>query len=119
MAQRRLSPLLALAVAICLPRATAADVAVYADALGAGWANWSWSATVNLANASPVHGGSASIATTYNAGWAGLYLHVAPALDGAQFRAVRFCDPRRRRRRAAPAPHGVRRGRRLGTAPSR
>ncbi|MBI4918119.1 MAG: glycoside hydrolase family 44 protein [Acidobacteria bacterium] len=90
MARPPLVALVVLAGTFSLAGPVAADVAVYADALGAGWANWSWSATVNLANASPVHGGSASIATTYAAGWAGLYLHVAPALDGALFRAVRF-----------------------------
>ena len=40
-----------------------ADQSIYADALLNGWENWSWAAT-NLAAASPVHGGSKSVAGT-------------------------------------------------------
>ncbi len=90
MARPPLAALVVLAGTFSLAGPAGADVAVYADALGAGWANRSWSATVNLANPVPVHGRSASIAVTYDAGWGGLYLHEAPALDGALFRAVPF-----------------------------
>jgi len=72
------------------PSLLAADQAVYTDALGTGWANWSWNTTVNLSNPSPVHQGSASIAATYTAAWAGLYLHVSPSLSGADFASLRF-----------------------------
>ena len=41
----------------CGSDANAADLAVYGDALGSGWVNWSWDTTVNLGNPSPVHQG--------------------------------------------------------------
>ncbi|MDB6139762.1 MAG: putative alpha-L-arabinofuranosidase, partial [Verrucomicrobiaceae bacterium] len=52
-----------------------ADQGIYDEALQNGWANYSW-ATINLGNASPVHGGGKSISvvdptTSYQA----LYLH--------------------------------------------
>ena len=48
---------------------------IYADALAAGWQNWSW-ATVSFSATSPVYSGSHSIAITFDA-WEGLYLHKA------------------------------------------
>lgn len=55
--------------------AAAADVPVYADALAAGWQDWSWGGvTRDYARASPVHAGSASIAVTFTGGWSGLQL---------------------------------------------
>ena len=63
----------AAALAPCARAQGAGDQAVYADALQNGWQNYGW-ATLNYANPSPVHGGSASIsvnATAYQA----LYLH--------------------------------------------
>jgi uncharacterized repeat protein (TIGR01451 family) len=56
------------------------SVAVYNDALSPDWADWSWDTTVDPANSSPVHNGSASLAVTYTDAWVGLYLH-ANALD--------------------------------------
>jgi hypothetical protein len=56
-----------------------ADQIIYDDALENGWQNWSW-ATVNLANASPVHSGSDSISVTANntpSNWQALYLSVS------------------------------------------
>lgn len=67
-----------------------ADLMVYDDALAAGWQDWSWSATRNFANTSPVHAGANSIATTFTAGWAGLSLRVSPALAGASYTALAF-----------------------------
>ena len=72
------------------PSLAAADHAVYTDALGSGWANWSWGTSVNLANQSPVHQGTASIAATYTAAWAGVYLHVSPSLSGGDWASLRF-----------------------------
>ena len=66
------------------------DVTVYTDALGAGWQNWSWSSTVDLASTNPVHTGTDAIAVTFTAAWAGVYLHVSPALDGTQFESLVF-----------------------------
>ena len=66
------------------------DVIVYDDALASGWANWSWDAGVNFQNPSPVHAGNHSLAITYNAAWAGLYLHVNSTLSGHAFTSLRF-----------------------------
>ena len=72
--------------------ARAADFAVYADSLAAGWADWSWDSAVNLSNAAPVRGGGgASVAVTYGATpWGGLRLHANTALSAAGYSAVRF-----------------------------
>src|SRR5258707_13108960 len=56
--------------------AARADQAVYTDSLQIGWTNWSW-ATVNLANGSPIHAGSASISVS-STNWQAPYLHHAP-----------------------------------------
>jgi hypothetical protein len=68
----------------------AADSPVFSDALAPGWANWSWSTAVSFSNASPVHAGAASMAVTYQDGWAGLYLHVEPTIDGTAFQTLSF-----------------------------
>jgi hypothetical protein len=78
--------LVCLLVAGWLPsgRAVAADAIVYADVLAADWANWSWGSTLNVAVASPRHGGTYALSVRYDSAWAGLYLHssigYAPAL---------------------------------------
>jgi hypothetical protein len=63
---------------------------IYVDALATDWANWSWSATVNLANTSPVHGGTNSISTTFTAGWAALSLRKGTAQSTSGFTSVKF-----------------------------
>jgi len=63
-----------------------ADQIVYTDSLQNGWQNWSW-ATVNTANASPVHGGPASISVACNnssGDWQALYLSV-PTMNSSGF----------------------------------
>jgi hypothetical protein len=72
------------------PAIAAGDVSVYTDALGSGWANWSWDTTADFSNGSPTHGGSASLAVTYNAAWAGLYLHSNSNLYGGDYTMLRF-----------------------------
>lgn len=76
------------AVAVAVP--ARGDVVVFADTLGAGWQSWSWGCTVDLAATTPVHAGSAAVAVTYTSAWAGLYLHVDPAIATADLVAVRF-----------------------------
>jgi len=49
------------------------DQPIFTDALAGGWQNWSW-ATVNLAAATPVHSGTASISVSGTA-WQAVYLH--------------------------------------------
>jgi hypothetical protein len=77
------------ALSLSLP-AQAAPQTIYADALAAGWANWSWGATVNLAATTPVHGGSHSIAVTYTGGWQGLYLAYPGGQSTQGYTKLRF-----------------------------
>ena len=72
------------------PARAASDVVVYADALATGWENWSWNTTLNLDNASPVHGGARSIAISYSAGWAGLSLYVPSPINPADHPTLTF-----------------------------
>ncbi|MFP2907859.1 glycosyl hydrolase family 18 protein [Pyxidicoccus sp. 3LFB2] len=54
--------------------ATAVDSnTLFADALGTGWADWSW-ATRNLAATSPVNSGTRALSATFGP-WTGLYFH--------------------------------------------
>ncbi len=70
--------------------AIADDLTIYGDSLAGGWEDWSWNTTVDFANASPVHAGSNSIAVTFNAAWAGLYLHASPAIDVSGYGHLSF-----------------------------
>jgi hypothetical protein len=70
-----------------VPGVIRADQSVYADALQNGWEFWGW-ATVNLANGSPVHGGSASISVS-STDWQALYLHHA-AQNASAFTHLSF-----------------------------
>jgi hypothetical protein len=63
------------------------DQPIYVDALQNGWSSWSW-ATVSFTNASPVHGGTASISVVAD-GWEALYLHHA-AFDSTGYTALTF-----------------------------
>ena len=87
-------PAVALAAAlVALPAPglrAAGDAVVFADALAGGWSNWSWGTLANFASAAPVYTGAAAIAATYTEAWAGLYLHVEPALAGAEYESLRF-----------------------------
>jgi len=67
-----------------------ATLVVYDDVLAAGWANWSWDATINLNNAAPAHGGIRSISVRFDAGWAGLYLHSEPPVTASGYETLRF-----------------------------
>src|SRR5947209_10784915 len=52
------------------------DLTIYADALGPGWADWSW-CNRDLASTDNVHSGSRSARLTYTAGFQGFYLRHA------------------------------------------
>ncbi|HUK12686.1 MAG TPA: glycoside hydrolase family 44 protein [Thermoanaerobaculaceae bacterium] len=80
----------AAALLVPLAAAGASDLPVFADALGSGWANWSWDTTVNLGATSPVHSGTDSLAVTFTAAWGGLYLHSGSNLDGNAYTTLRF-----------------------------
>ncbi|MBX3014137.1 MAG: hypothetical protein KF832_21630 [Caldilineaceae bacterium] len=73
-----------------LTAAPAADFPIYADSMAANWQNWSWDSTVNFANASPTHSGSAAIAVQYNQGWAGLSLRAPSPLPTNSYTALAF-----------------------------
>ncbi len=65
-----------------------ADQTIFTDSLQNGWvANYSW-ATVNLANPTPVHTGSASISVS-STNWQALYFHHS-AQDSSQFANITF-----------------------------
>lgn len=69
----------------------AADLIIYGDALGSGWANWSWDTTVGLSNSSPVKGSSGrSVSVKYNKQWAGLFLHTNTTLTASDYPTLRF-----------------------------
>ncbi|WP_407692892.1 glycosyl hydrolase family 18 protein [Pyxidicoccus xibeiensis] len=55
--------------------AAVGDTTLYADALGTGWADWSW-ATRNLAVTTPVASGTRALSATFGP-WTGLYFHNA------------------------------------------
>ena len=71
------------------PALAAADLPIYTDTLAGGWQDWSWDTTRSFDNAQPVHSGSASIAVTYTAAWAGFYL-TDTALPASDYTAIRF-----------------------------
>jgi RHS repeat-associated protein len=48
---------------------------VYAESLTPGWADWSWSTTLDSANTSPVKTGTYSLKSTHTVAWGGMYLH--------------------------------------------
>ncbi|MEN9390690.1 MAG: hypothetical protein RLZZ283_790, partial [Candidatus Parcubacteria bacterium] len=50
---------------------------LYADAIGAGWSDWSWDSTRNFSNTNPVYAGTNSLSVAYTAAWGGLYLNHA------------------------------------------
>ena len=67
-----------------------ADVPVFADTLDSAWADWSWGTGLSLTNTSPVHSGGQSIAVTYTASWAGLYLHTDNSLALSDYSTLSF-----------------------------
>ncbi|MGQ9490751.1 MAG: alpha-L-arabinofuranosidase [Anaerolineae bacterium] len=60
--------------------ASASDITVYDDQLSPSWQNWSWNATINFANTTPVYDGSRSIAVQLD-GWGGLSLRTSPPVQ--------------------------------------
>lgn len=52
------------------------DHTIYTDSLQPGWEDWSWSATRDLNNSSPLHGGAKSISINLTA-WGAISLHHA------------------------------------------
>ncbi len=67
-----------------------ADLVVYGDALASNWQDWSWSSTVNFANSTPTHQGTASIAVSYSAGWAGASLRAPSVINTTSYTGISF-----------------------------
>src|SRR5215831_1436065 len=71
-----------IAVTFCLLMLASKEVhaqtnqSIYADALGAGWQDWSW-CTRDLNSTDFVHTGTRSAKITYTAAWQGFYLRHA------------------------------------------
>lgn len=70
--------------------APAADAPIYADALSAGWADWSWDTTTDPDSTTPVHSGGKAYAVQHTAAWGGFYLHADPAMSTAGYTHLRF-----------------------------
>ncbi len=64
--------------------------AIYSDALLNGWSNWSWDLTPNLANTTPLHGGTKSVSVTYTVAWSGLQFGRNNAFSVSQYNTLRF-----------------------------
>lgn len=69
---------------------SAADLIIYADALAAGWENWSWDSVVDFAATAQVKTGTKAIAVTHTAAWAGLSLRAPAIINTANYSAIRF-----------------------------
>jgi len=69
---------------------TTQSIVVYDDALTSGWEDWSYHATINLNNASPVHSGARSIAVTVAQGFGGLSLRAPSEISAAGYSAIQF-----------------------------
>jgi alpha-N-arabinofuranosidase len=89
-----LCALLALAVLPALAwfgrgAAAPATVLIYDDAPAAGWSDWSWSGTIDLAVTNPVYAGTHSIGATLQP-WGALSLHHDTAIPLGTENALRF-----------------------------
>lgn len=82
--------LLGLANEYPLQATPAAELIIYEDDLAAGWQNWSWDSSVNFSNITPVHSGSAAIAITFHAAWAGFSLRTSPPLMASGYTHLEF-----------------------------
>ncbi len=68
----------------------AAPVTIYGDSLASGWQDWSWSASRNLSNTSPVQSGADSVSVTITSAWGALYLHKSTALSTTGYTNLEF-----------------------------
>lgn len=65
------------------------EMVIYDDGLAPGWDNWSWDTTVDFAAPDVIHGGTAAIAITFDAAWAGFYLHANSGI-APTYKTLRF-----------------------------
>src|SRR5215216_4237510 len=62
-----------------------APVVIYGDSLASNWQDWSWDATRNFSNPSPIQSGSRSISVQITQAWGALYLHSTTAQSTAGY----------------------------------
>ena len=67
-----------------------AALTVYDEGLGDGWADWSWSTTVNLTSSGQAYSGSTAIEAVIEAAWGGLYLHADETFAAGEVESVDF-----------------------------
>jgi hypothetical protein len=72
------------------PSPLAAPVAIYGDSLASNWQDWSWDATRNFGNSSPVQSGSKSISVAFSKAWAAIYLRHSTGLSTAGYTHLEF-----------------------------
>lgn len=70
--------------------AAADEHVVYGDSLAAGWANWSWSASVNFNQTSGEYSGTAAIQFQTSAAWGALFLHTDSGVQTDSDSRIRF-----------------------------
>jgi hypothetical protein len=66
------------------------NLPIYADALAAGWSDWSWDSTHSFSNTSTVHGGADSISVTVTKPWGALYFHTDSSVDTFGYDQIQF-----------------------------
>lgn len=69
--------------------AQVAALPIYSDGLSSGFVNWSWGASINPSNTSPVFSGTKSLAFTLSP-WGALYFHSDIAQTVSSFSSLQF-----------------------------
>jgi endoglucanase len=77
------------AVSMTTRACSTTTIIAYADALGAGWDDWSWGSTRNFANSKPVKVGTRSVRVDYQA-WGGLSLRHTNGVAVSSSSTLRF-----------------------------
>ena len=86
----RLSRFIVMVGFLLLSLPAAANQTIYNGALAVPWVDWSWNATTNEANTSPVQSGTDSLSVTITSAWGALYLHANTAISLSSFNAISF-----------------------------
>jgi autotransporter family porin len=68
----------------------AAPAIIYGDSLASNWQDWSWDATRNFSNPSPIQSGSKSISVQITKAWGALYLHSTTAQSTSGYTQLEF-----------------------------
>jgi len=89
----RYTPILIFIALICSLScgiAAADDLVIYSDSLASGWENWSWDASVDFSDTSPVYNGTRSMAVTITSAWGSLYLHSTSSIALGYYEKISF-----------------------------